>query len=67
MKEVIKVAYRFLGEEHSKKKERFPKEPSRENAWHVSEQPESQQGHNEMSNVEKGWKLRERRGGGEVL
>lgn len=67
MKEVIKSAYRFLGEEHSKKKEQFPKGPSWENAWRVSEQPGSQRGHTEMSKVEKGWKLRERRGGGEVL
>lgn len=32
MKGVIKLAYSFLGEEHSRKKEKFPKEPCQEGA-----------------------------------
>lgn len=32
MKGVIKLAYRFLGEEHSREKEKFPKEPRQESA-----------------------------------
>lgn len=48
MKEMIKLAYRILEEEHSRKKELFPKGPSQEYASCVLAKKTNKQGSIEL-------------------